>query len=191
MQSSPAAAGALAAREPGRIKRCRYRRPLHTLAYVTLGPENGGILRDVSDQGASLHTVLPLEVGQPIHICTLSQNFTDRVAQVEFLAGSTVLGVVTNGPFPGQGWHLGELHEQHTCFTWSNALPGAYVLTAQATDLAGTTVTSPPVHISVVTNLPPLVRISHQEPDAVILGPTNITVCASAFAFGLCTTRSR
>lgn len=64
----PLAAGAVQERGPGRERRCRYRRPLHTLAYVNLGPENGGILRDVSDQGASLHTVLPLQAGAPVHL---------------------------------------------------------------------------------------------------------------------------
>jgi hypothetical protein len=54
---------------PGRgERRCRYRRPLHTLAYVKLGAENGGILRDISDQGAALQAVAPLQPGQVVQL---------------------------------------------------------------------------------------------------------------------------
>jgi hypothetical protein len=137
----------------------------------------------VSNGPPSVEIITPQDgaaflIGQPIHICTSSGGFTDLVTQVKFLAGSTVLGVVSNSLPPGMDKHF---HTQHTCFTWSNALPGAYVLTAQATDLAGLTVTSAPVSISVVTNLPPLVRISHPGEDALVLGPSNVQVCASSF----------
>ena len=47
-------------------RRARYRRPFHNLAYVKLGDENGGILRDISDQGAALQAVAPLELGQAV-----------------------------------------------------------------------------------------------------------------------------
>ena len=114
-------------------------------------------------------------VGREIHICAVALNFTDRVASVEFLAGTNVLGVVTNGlPLFG-------LHEDFACFTWSNAAPGAYKLTAEATDVAGNSVTSAPVEITVVTDLPPVVRIVKPRNNAFILGPTNIMICASAF----------
>jgi PilZ domain len=49
-------------------RRCRYRRPFHSLAYVKLGTENGGILRDISDRGAALQAVAPLEPGQILHL---------------------------------------------------------------------------------------------------------------------------
>lgn len=49
-------------------RRCRYRRPFHSLAYVKLGTENGGILRDISDHGAALQAVAPLEAGQVVHL---------------------------------------------------------------------------------------------------------------------------
>jgi hypothetical protein len=116
-----------------------------------------------------------------IHICALTKDFTDTVAQVEFLAGTNVLGMVTNKPIVWSGKDSGGLRERGFCLTWSNAAPGAYVLTAQAMDASGITVTSPPVDISVVTNLPPLVHITHPRDDAMLLGPTNIMVCASAF----------
>jgi hypothetical protein len=134
----------------------------------------------------SVRIVTPQEdaallAGHVIHICAVSLNFTDRVESVEFFAGTSSLGTVTNG----SGLWLGQASlwfpEQFTCFAWSNAAPGAYSLTAQATDLAGLTVTSPPVSITVTTNLPPLVRIVKPHNGEFILGPTNIEICASAF----------
>jgi chitinase len=99
-------------------------------------------------------------VGQVIHVCASSQNFTDVVARVEFFAGSNSLGVVTNGLYLWNSMRLGDLREQSSCITWSNAAAGAYILTARATDLAGNTVNSAPVDICVVTNIPPLVHIT-------------------------------
>ena len=70
MQS--ASQGAASARlEPTQVlgrgeRRCRYRRPFHNLAYVKLGSENGGILRDISDHGAALQAVAPLGAGQVV-----------------------------------------------------------------------------------------------------------------------------
>jgi hypothetical protein len=77
-----------------------------------------------------------------IWICSATRHFPDSVASVQYFAGSTSLGIVTNGP----GF----------CFQWTNVPPGPYSLTATATDVAGTTtVTSPPVSITVTTNRPP------------------------------------
>jgi len=73
-----------------------------------------------------------------IWICSATRYFPDRVASVQYFAGTTSLGIATNGP----GF----------CFQWTNVPPGAYTLTATATDVAGTNiVTSPPVGITVKT----------------------------------------
>jgi hypothetical protein len=114
-----------------------------------------------------------------LHICALTAYFTDRVASVEFFQGGTSLGVVTNGPFMmdrNASWEPSPF----LCLTWTNVPPGTYALTAAATDVAGNSVTSAVVDISVVTNLPPRVSITKPGKGAVILGPTNITVCATA-----------
>lgn len=119
-------------------------------------------------------------LGQNIPICALALNFTDAVVRVEFLEGTNTLGVVTNAPGHKSGsWE--EWQDKASCFTWSNAAVGAHILTAQATDEGGNTVTSAPVDISVVTNIPPVVRLVQPGDGKVIRGPTNVMICASAF----------
>ncbi len=115
-----------------------------------------------------------LLAGYGVHICAVSMNFTDAVTSVEFFAGNDSLGTVTNQPLWG-------MYPRFSCLTWSNAAPGAYSLTAVATDLAGLSVTSAPVEITVVTDLPPVVRIVKPRDGAMILGPTNVNISASAF----------
>jgi len=68
------------------------------------------------------------------------------ISSVEFYAGLTRLGQAI-GPVSTSGDYS---------LVWSNALPGAYSLTARATDLTGLVTTSAPVVISVVgTSGPP------------------------------------
>ena len=71
-----------------------------------------------------------LLLGHDIQICAVSQNFTDRVARVEFFAGTNSLGVVSNTPLACGGFLLGELGDELACFTWTNAAAGPYTLTA-------------------------------------------------------------
>ena len=80
-----------------------------------------------------------------IWICSATRYFPDSVASVQYFAGTTSLGIVTNGP----GF----------CYHWTNVPPGTYSLTATATDIAGTnTATSPPVGITIKTNHLPVWR---------------------------------
>jgi hypothetical protein len=115
-----------------------------------------------------------------IHICAMTAYFTDTVASVEFFAGTNVLGVVTNGPIGLGGRERCREPGSYHCLVWTNVPPGAYALTATAKDLAGNTVTSAVVDISVVTNLPPRVCITKPHNGEAILGPTNINICATA-----------
>ena len=116
-----------------------------------------------------------------IHICASTAYFTDTVASVEFFAGTNILGIVTNSPIGLGGRELCREPGSYYCLVWTNVPPGAYALTATAKDLAGNTVTSAVVDISVVTNLPPRVSITKPCDGATILGPTNINICATAF----------
>ena len=116
-----------------------------------------------------------------LHICAAAAYFTDAVASVEFLAGTNILGVVTNGGMARNGHEMWRVPNPAFCLTWTNVPPGDYALTAIATDLAGNNATSAVVDISVVTNLPPKVFITKPHDGAIILGPTNLNLCASAF----------
>ena len=49
-----------AARASPANQRRHFRYKIRNLAYVTLGPDNGGILRDVSETGVSIQSVRPL-----------------------------------------------------------------------------------------------------------------------------------
>jgi len=109
-------------------------------------------------------------VGDPVDICADVDNFTNPVASVEFFAGTNILGLVTNSmEFSGL-----------YCLTLTNLAAGDYPLTALATDTGGNSVTSSVVDIIVVTNFPPIVHIFAPKNNSVILGPTNIEICASA-----------
>ena len=107
-----------------------------------------------------------------IQIAALTAYFTDTVASVEFFAGTNSLGVVTNSSKGLGGPGPSPLPEALFWLAWSNVPPGDYALTATATDLAGNTVTSAAVDISVVTNFPPCVVITKPKNGAMILGPT-------------------
>lgn len=116
-----------------------------------------------------------------IHICAIAAYFTDAVANVEFFANANSLGVVTNSPIGLGGREDWRLPQAYFCLTWTNVPPGPYSLSAVATDLGGNMVTSTVVDITVVTNFPPHVTITKPHNGAMILGPTNVNVCATAF----------
>lgn len=110
-------------------------------------------------------------VGADIQVCADVDGFTNPVASVEFWAGTNSLGLVTRSLD----------HSDVYCLTVSNLMAGNYTLTAVATDTTGNSATSAGVDISVVTNLPPKVRLVEPRNGAVLLGPTNIAISASAF----------
>ncbi len=122
-----------------------------------------------------------------IQICASALDVDGFVTTVQFFAGTNSLGIVTNYPIlvadtPGSG--LPPFHM--LCLTWSNVPPGAYTLTAVATDNGGATGTSAPVNITVITNLPPptnippVVAIETPLNGAVFEAPANIPVVAYA-----------
>jgi hypothetical protein len=59
------AMAALGASEPHRR---HHRQPIRTLVYVNLDHSNGGILRNVSEHGVAIQTLLPLRGGQKVDL---------------------------------------------------------------------------------------------------------------------------
>jgi hypothetical protein len=103
------------------------------------------------------------------------------VANVQFFDGTNSLGVVSNGvvvdPPGSPGLPPGSLAY---LLTWSNAPVGTHVLTAVAVETNGQSVGSAPVTISVVSNLPPVVRITSPPNNSVFRAPVNIALLAYA-----------
>jgi hypothetical protein len=117
------------------------------------------------------------------------------VASVEFFAGTNSLGVVTNpafpfGPFKPYADRKGSNAmppilpvRQNNPFgiVWNDAAPGAYALTAVATDNAGLQTTSAVVNITITTNLPaPEVKI--EAPASGSSFPSNAPISLVAAA---------
>jgi hypothetical protein len=49
-------------------RRFRYRQKLRTLAHVKLDSENGGVLRDISENGMAVQVLSQLRPDQPVHV---------------------------------------------------------------------------------------------------------------------------
>ena len=97
-----------------------------------------------------------------IHLVAFAQDVEDHYnLTVEFFEGTNRLGVGTFNPtrcWPGCPNYI---------LTWSNVPPGEYLLTAKATDHAGASSVSDPVHITVLgSNLLPVVNIVARDPFA-------------------------
>ncbi|MBF0490603.1 MAG: hypothetical protein HQL15_08325 [Candidatus Omnitrophica bacterium] len=88
------------------------------------------------------------------------------ITKVVFYRGTTLLATVTSAPYT---------------YTWSNAAPGVYSLTAKATNSGGVTQTSTAVNVT-VTQPPPTVSISSPSNNAYYLSPATITLSANATA---------
>jgi hypothetical protein len=116
-----------------------------------------------------------------IQLIAGASDMDGTIADVQFFDGTNSLGVVSNGAVvdpPGSpGLTPGGLAY---FLTWSNALAGTHVLTAVAMDTSGQTVVSDPVTIYVVSNLPPVVRITSPPNNSVFYAPVNIALLAYA-----------
>jgi uncharacterized protein (DUF2141 family) len=100
----------------------------------------------------------------------LAANASDSdgtVTQVQFFAGSTLLGTDTSSPYG---------------LTWSSVPAGSYTLTAVATDNDGQTTTSSSVTVTVnaSSNAPPTVSITSPANNATFAAPASIGITATA-----------
>jgi len=92
-----------------------------------------GLLR-VPQVTLTAPTAGTLMAGMPIGLAADASGGTVAITSVEFFAGGTSLGVVTQAPFE---------------ISWPDAAPGSYALTATATDTTTAAATSAPVQITV------------------------------------------
>jgi hypothetical protein len=117
------------------------------------------------------------------------------ITAVQFFANGKGLGVISNYPFGAFPLQPLVMHESHGSvvptlpgarasryqFVWTNVPPGAYALTATATDNAGLQTTSAAVDITVTTNLPvPQVRIINPASGADFPDQAPINLYAAA-----------
>jgi hypothetical protein len=117
-----------------------------------------------------------------IEVCaTAFQPDRGTVTQVEFFAGTNTLGVVSNSViYVTNRFGVFPIENTSYCLTWNDAQLGTYTLTAVATDNDGTASTSQPVDISVVSNLPPHVRIDSPRDGEIYFAPATVEICAAA-----------
>jgi hypothetical protein len=85
------------------------------------------------------------------------------IANVEFFAGTTSLGVDASSPFS---------------LTWSNVSSGAYSLTARATDNLGTVRTS--AVVAVIADTPPAIALTAPTNNALFVEPANVSLSVTA-----------
>ncbi|MGO8929115.1 MAG: Ig-like domain-containing protein [Limisphaerales bacterium] len=159
---------------------------------TAVATDNGGVTTTSQPVDISVVTHLPPQVKliapyngatyfapATIGICAATSDPDGTVTNVEFFAGTTSLGVVTNSTAVTN--REGIYNE--FCFTWSGVAKGAYTLTAVATDNAGATATSAPVSITVLPPPPPSVRITSPGRGEVFIAPANIWICSATRYF--------
>jgi len=118
-------------------------------------------IRLLSPAPSTVFTTVPASI-------TLSANASDwegAVVSVKFYANGVSVGTATSGPYVFN-------------YTWPNAQPGTYSITAVATDNFGLTTTTAPVSIRV--NAPPTISINSPVSGSQFPEPANITVTATA-----------
>jgi hypothetical protein len=106
--------------------------------------------------------------GASVTITAAATDTDGSVTQVQFFAGSMLVGTATSAPYT---------------VTWNNVPVGSHALTARSRDDAGATTTSGVVSISVAAgtgNLAPTVRITSPTANATFRAGGSITLAATA-----------
>ena len=142
------------------------------------------------------HSALSVDIAEPangeifaasasIQIIAGVTDTNGPVAEVQFFDGTNSIGIVSNGvvvdPPGSPGLNPGSLAYM---LNWSNASVGFHDLTAVATATNGASAVSAQVFITVISNFPPVVRITSPANHSVFQAPVNIELLAYANDFG-------
>jgi hypothetical protein len=92
-------------------------------------------------------------------------------------SASPTLGTITNVEFLNSGTELGATNSTPYQVLWTNVSGGSYTLTAIAFDSDGLDASN---SVSISVNIPPTVGITSPTNGQAFLGPTNITLLATA-----------
>ena len=100
-----------------------------------------------------------------IALAATASDSDGTVSQVQFYAGSTLIGAATSAPY---------------ALAWNGVVAGSYSITAKATDNAGAVAQSAPVSVTVVANAPPAVTLQAPNAGTQYFAPATIQLGASA-----------
>jgi len=103
--------------------------------------------------------------GAAVPLAASATDSDGNVVRVDFYAGAALVGTSTTAPY---------------AVVWTPANPGAYSLTAKATDNGGGVSTSAVVPVTVVANAPPTVSLTATSPDNDLYAPATILLAANA-----------
>jgi hypothetical protein len=134
------------------------------ISALFLGPPDSAPSVTLTAPGDGQSFALPTNI---VFTTTVSDP-QDFVKQVSFYANGNLLASVTNAPFT---------------WTWTNPPLGAYSLTAVALDNFNLSATSASASIYVTTGpdyQPPTIQVSFPPDGALMAGPTNMLLSASA-----------
>ena len=103
--------------------------------------------------------------GAPIPLAASASDTDGTIARVEFLDGSTLIGVAPAAPFG---------------LPWTTASPGAHSIRARATDNKGAT--SDSAAAAIVVGQPPRIVVTSPAACSKIDGPVDLVLTADAFS---------
>ncbi|HXC99615.1 MAG TPA: Ig-like domain-containing protein, partial [Verrucomicrobiae bacterium] len=157
--------------------------PSNAIVYITPPgvTDIPPVVNITSPTNGSAYTA-PADVG----LIAVGSDQDGFVTSVEFFAGTNSIGVTTNWvvvdpPYPPGNFVPGS---RAFFFNWTNVPSGMYAVTAKATDNGGESSVSPPVEITVgpitKTNIPPVVRITSPQNNAIFRGPLTLPIFAYA-----------
>jgi hypothetical protein len=95
----------------GQNQRVHYRHPIHSLVYVTLEQGNGGIIRNLSEDGAAIQAVTPLQPHQSLRMrfdLLNPKTHVDVHAKVAWATASGQAGLCFLDLNPSSRQHLNE-----------------------------------------------------------------------------------